>query len=517
MAQLCESFYRLGWAAGTGGGISIRIANDDGIGWRVFSTPSGLQKEDIIGSDIFEFDQDQNIVIPPKTPNLRPSACTPLWYVVYKHRPHVKCVIHTHSMNAQMATLLDPTEQSETLDITHLEMLKGVGNHAYDDILQVPIIDNRPSEELLADQMERVLLKYPKANAVLVRRHGLFVWGDSWEQAKTHCESFDCLFESAVRMKSMGLDPGVVPSHGKFREGTTTKRLREEEKQNVQHATETTKKPKIIIEGNGFNNASDSDNRKDMELTQTTIPMLPRHSKILLLDIEGCTTSISSVKDEMFSYILQHIHPYVEKMNMDDVKSLVASLESDLDGVKDEKMKKDCMEALSNEGVVACVRTMVRYDIKASGLKTLQGHMWDYGFKSGVLKGHVYKDFLPMLQWCVANQISAHIYSSGSVKAQKLLFGHSLEGDLTSFITSHFDTVNAGNKKDASSYSNIALAMGVDPKEICFVSDAEAELVAAREAGIGHVVMSVRPGNASLTAVGREFPIVHSLLQLCGE
>lgn len=204
-------------------------------------------------------------------------------------------------------------------------------------------------------------------------------------------------------------------------------------------------------------------------------------------------------------------------MNMDDVKSLVASLESDLDGVKDEKMKKDCMEALSNEGVVACVRTMVRYDIKASGLKTLQGHMWDYGFKSGVLKGHVYKDFLPMLQWCVANQISAHIYSSGSVKAQKLLFGHSLEGDLTSFITSHFDTVNAGNKKDASSYSNIALAMGVDPKEICFVSDAEAELVAAREAGIGHVVMSVRPGNASLTAVGREFPIVHSLLQLCGE
>ena len=102
------------------------------------------------------------------------------------------------------------------------------------------------------------------------------------------------------------------------------------------------------------------------------------------------------------------------------------------------------------------------------------------------------------------------------MKAQKLLFGHSVDGDLTSFFTSHFDTVNAGNKKESSSYVKIASEMGVNAKEITFVSDAEAELVAARAAGIGHVVMSVRPGNAPLTSVGREFPIVHSLLQLCG-
>ncbi len=106
IAQLCETFYRLGWAAGTGGGESIRIPSDDGTNWRVFSTPSGIQKEDLIGSDIFELDMNQNIVVPPKTPHLRPSACTPLWFIIYQHRPQAKCVIHTHSLNAVLVMLL---------------------------------------------------------------------------------------------------------------------------------------------------------------------------------------------------------------------------------------------------------------------------------------------------------------------------------------------------------------------------------------------------------------------------
>ena len=175
IAQLCETFYNNGWATGTGGGCSIRVGGPgENRAWRVFVAPSGIQKEDMIGDDVFELDMDRNVVVPPKTPNLRQSACTPLWYVVYRNRPSAKCVIHTHSMNAQMATLLDPTETSDTLTITHLEMLKGVGNHGYDDKLVVPIIDNRPSEDLLADQLEAVIQNYPKCNAVLVRRHGTF-------------------------------------------------------------------------------------------------------------------------------------------------------------------------------------------------------------------------------------------------------------------------------------------------------------------------------------------------------
>ena len=121
ISQLCETFYKQGWATGTGGGVSIRVGGpSENRPWRVFVAPSGIQKEDMIGDDIFELDMDRNIVCPPKTPNLRQSACTPLWYVVYKERPSAVCVIHTHSMNAQMATLLDPTEKATSLKITHL-------------------------------------------------------------------------------------------------------------------------------------------------------------------------------------------------------------------------------------------------------------------------------------------------------------------------------------------------------------------------------------------------------------
>jgi len=80
IAQLCETFYQHGWATGTGGGCSIRVGGpSENRPWRVFVAPSGIQKEDMIGDDVFELDMDRNVVVPPKTPNLRQSACTPLW------------------------------------------------------------------------------------------------------------------------------------------------------------------------------------------------------------------------------------------------------------------------------------------------------------------------------------------------------------------------------------------------------------------------------------------------------
>lgn len=95
------------------------------------------------------------------------------------------------------------------------------------------------------------------------------------------------------------------------------------------------------------------------------------------------------------------------------------------------------------------------------------------------------------------------------------MFGNSIEGDLTGYLDEYFDTTS-GSKKEAASYRTIAQSLGVHPSQICFVSDAEAELVAAKEAGIGHVIMSIRPGNEPLSHVGKSFSAVHSLLQLCG-
>lgn len=63
--------------------------------------------------------------------------------------------------------------------------------YRYDEELVVPIIENTPFEEDLKDRMAEIMKQYPETSAVLVRRHGVYVWGDSWQQAKTMLVSRD--------------------------------------------------------------------------------------------------------------------------------------------------------------------------------------------------------------------------------------------------------------------------------------------------------------------------------------
>jgi 2,3-diketo-5-methylthio-1-phosphopentane phosphatase len=160
--------------------------------------------------------------------------------------------------------------------------------------------------------------------------------------------------------------------------------------------------------------------------------------------------------------------------------------------------------------------------------------MWKKGYESGDLIGHIYPDFKPMLDWMNSYSsargsgdndnggVSVYIYSSGSIAAQKLLFGHSSAGNLLPLLTGHYDIRTAGNKKEAASYCKIIQDITLKrttltANDIVFVSDSEAELKAAKEAGIGHAILSIRPGNAAITDEGRRtFPTIHSLLQFCG-
>ena len=470
------------------------------------------------------------------------SRCTPLWYVVYKHRKSAMCVIHTHSMNAQLATMLDPTEEASSIKITHLEMLKGVGHHAYDDVLEVPIIDNRPTEDALADQLEAAVLKYPNCNAVLVRRHGskyiascvyclsllvyfsfesyqkcmftdaqlVYAWGDSWEQAKAQCESFDYLFETAVKLKSMGIDCGVKPAKGSYRVEKLDAEMEEEKKEDLQALAPS------------FNAAKPSNNNADLNLTHTTIPLLPRDSKTLLLDIEGTTTSISFVKDTLFPYVRTHLEEYVLSLSHKQVTEHLLAIKKDYENLADNHPSvvacKDFVDSPQSyaKNLVTRVIALMDHDVKATGLKSLQGSMWKSGYESGAFQGHIYSDFKPMLDWCKSNDVRVCIYSSGSIVAQKLLFGHTKEGNLNNNFDSHFDTTT-GDKKVTSSYSAIAEKLKVPPSEVVFVSDLEAEIKAAREAGMLAVV-AVRPGNAPLSGdIKQGYPLVQSLLQLCGD
>ncbi|KAI0301202.1 class II aldolase/adducin N-terminal [Multifurca ochricompacta] len=202
--ELCRGFYHLGWVTGTGGGISIRDQD------KVYIAPSGVQKERILPSHIFVLpfpspDGDRIFLRRPSL-NLKESACTPLFWNAFDLRAAGSC-IHTHSQNAVMVTLLTP---GNIFRISH-QMIKGVriggmrNALSYLDVLEVPIIENTPNEEDLKDSMAEAMKRYPDAAAVLVRRHGIYVWGNDWEKAKTQTECLDYLFEIAIKMKAHGL------------------------------------------------------------------------------------------------------------------------------------------------------------------------------------------------------------------------------------------------------------------------------------------------------------------------
>ncbi|XP_048242388.1 methylthioribulose-1-phosphate dehydratase-like [Haliotis rufescens] len=206
--ELCRLFYNNGWATGTGGGISIKLGEE------IYIAPSGVQKERIQPDDLFvQTIDNKDITEPPPSKKLKKSQCTPLFMNAYTMR-NAGAVIHSHSKHAVMATLMFPEKEFR---ISHLEMIKGIkkdssgGYYKYNEELVVPIVENTPEEKDLKDAMARAMEDYPDTCAVLVRRHGFYVWGETWQKAKAMCECYDYLFEVGVQMKQLGLDPTAVP------------------------------------------------------------------------------------------------------------------------------------------------------------------------------------------------------------------------------------------------------------------------------------------------------------------
>lgn len=197
IVDLCRQFYGMGWVTGTGGGISIR---EDG---RIYMAPSGVQKERLSEDDIYVLDEQGEPLCSPSRPELKISECSPLFFNAFKLRD-AGAVIHSHGMYALLATVM--AGDRDVFECTELEMMKGIAGHGYYDRLVVPIIENTAHERDLAGRMAEAMDAHPKATAVLVRRHGVYVWGRDWVHAKTQAECYHYLFEAAVRMAQLGVD-----------------------------------------------------------------------------------------------------------------------------------------------------------------------------------------------------------------------------------------------------------------------------------------------------------------------
>jgi enolase-phosphatase E1 len=148
---------------------------------------------------------------------------------------------------------------------------------------------------------------------------------------------------------------------------------------------------------------------------------------------------------------------------------------------------------IAEQGVAPYLQLLIRQDRKLTALKDLQGLIWQAGYASGDLVAPLFADVPGALERWHRAGVELAVYSSGSVPAQQLLYGHTQRGDLRQLFRHWFDT-RTGPKQDSESYTTISESMGARPHQVLFISDALAECEAANAAGMA-VLFSDRPGN----------------------
>ncbi len=203
ICALCRQFYDLGWVSGTGGGISIR--GETGI----FMAPSGVQKERIAPQDVYVLDaadlEGCTVLRAPRNAALKISECQPLFFNAFRERG-AGAVLHSHSVWAVLAArVFAPQGEAGAFVCRDLEMQKGLRGKGCFDQVRIPIIANTAREAELTDSMAAAMTAHPDVDAVIVAGHGVYVWGETWAQAKTQAECLDYLFRATVELHRLGL------------------------------------------------------------------------------------------------------------------------------------------------------------------------------------------------------------------------------------------------------------------------------------------------------------------------
>ena len=187
--------------------------------------------------------------------------------------------------------------------------------------------------------------------------------------------------------------------------------------------------------------------------------------RAILTDIEGTTSSLSFVHDMLFPYARARLPDYVAQHG-GDLAQLLAWTDA---------------------------------DAKVTELKDVQGRIWAEGYAAGELHGHVYPDAVAGLRRWHAAGLALYVFSSGSVAAQTLIFGHSVAGDLTPLFSGYFDTTT-GPKREAASYVKIAEVIGMPSGDILFLSDTPAEVSAARASGMQALLIDREHGGGEIAS-----------------
>lgn len=431
LTQTMAAIHARGWCDGTGGNFSCVLSRDPLI---LLMAPSGVDKGTVAPEALIQVDADGQVVAGKG----RASAET-LLHLEIVARTGAGAVLHTHS---HAATLLSDWCLAEGVDtggltLQDLEMLKGLaGIDSHRRRVTLPVLANDQDLARLSASAGPLLSDAP--HGLLIAGHGLYAWGRDLAEARRHLEILEWLLEQRWR--------------------------------------------RLLLEALGQQRN-------------------PKASGIraVLLDIEGTTCPVPFVSQVLFPYARERLDGYLREVA--DQPALAPLIEAIDAAMATEEHKtnegatgrpdpaENARSSSSSENAslhlrrVRFLQGLIEQDRKLPALKELQGLIWDQGYASGELRCPLFDDVGPALHAWRRAGLELAVYSSGSVKAQQLLYRHSNAGDLSPLFSHWFDTTT-GAKGAAASYRAIAAAMGLQPGAIVFVSDAKAELEAARAAGM---------------------------------
>jgi enolase-phosphatase E1 len=227
----------------------------------------------------------------------------------------------------------------------------------------------------------------------------------------------------------------------------------------------------------------------------------------ILTDIEGTTTDIAFVHQQLFPYssrlLSAYLHSHKEKPEIAAIIGEIRHLE--------QRHTAELSE------IIAILQRWIAEDRKVTPLKALQGYIWEFGYQSGELQGHLYTDAGEKLTAWQSAGLNLYVYSSGSIKAQKLLFRYSVFGDLSYLFSGFFDT-KTGGKKESKSYEKISEITGISPESFLFLSDVAAELEAAQAVGMKTMMLVRDSASESVSfPIARDFTEVEEYWTRLGE
>jgi len=450
LAGSLRCWYQQGWCLGSSGSMAALLGPECNRNAPMLVTPSGVPKEQLAPEDLFlqSILGNELLKVPPARPG-RPEL------KVSDSGPLFAAVFKERPdvraichIHSVASVLAARNCTDDVLRVSDLEMIKGLGI-AGDGILEVPIIRNMPTEPELVPAVIKALKEHPSAPAILVRNHGAYIFGRNAEKAKIATECLDFIFQVLERQVS--------------REEPPAKRRR----------TEGT-------------------------------------PSVLLLDIEGTTTPISFVKEKLFPYAAAAAGSWLRAASE---KELWVELSQVVESFRAQCVQDNVTFDGSIDTVAHLVQEWISKDRKVPALKDLQGKLWKTGYEQGELKGEMYADTPGAMSTWAADRGRVAIFSSGSREAQRLIFKYSDKGDLTGHISAYFDPKSAmASKQESKAYDEIALSLGIEPKEGLFCTDVLGEAQAAIKAGWSSVLL-LRPGNAPLPA-GHGIREVSSLLEV---